>query len=233
MIQKHAASHLHYDLRLESSQGVLHSWSVPKGMPYADGERRLAIATEDHPIEYLTFEGVIPQGQYGGGTVMVWDIGTCEVMEGNYWKGRMRFHLSGRKLKGEWVLERDAARGHNAWALVKAGGSHKRPAATREDVSAVSGRTMDEIARARDATWQSHRGDAPKAAMRFVEPCIASWPRRFPKAASGNTRSSTTAIARSARAPPTACACGRGAATICARTSATSPPRSRRCRWIR
>ena len=170
VIQKHAASHLHYDLRLESSQGALHSWSVPKGMPYADGERRLAVNTEDHPIEYLTFEGVIPQGQYGGGTVMVWDIGTCEIIDGNYWKGRVHFHLSGRKLKGEWVLERDKARGDNAWSLVKVAGAHKPPTAKREDMSALSGRTMSDIARARDAIWQSNRSNAPRATLRFVEP---------------------------------------------------------------
>ena len=76
MIQKHAASHLHYDLRLESSQGALHSWSVPKGMPYAEGERRLALDTEDHPIEYLDFEGVIPRGEYGGGDAIVRDVET-------------------------------------------------------------------------------------------------------------------------------------------------------------
>ena len=156
VIQKHAASHLHYDLRIES-QGVLRSWSVPKGMPYAEGVRRLALNTEDHPLEYLDFEGVIPQGQYGGGTVMVWDIGACEIVDGNYWKGRLRFHLDGRKLKGEWLLERDAARGDNAWALTKVAGPHKPPSAKREDESALSGRTMRKIAQARDATWQSNR----------------------------------------------------------------------------
>jgi bifunctional non-homologous end joining protein LigD len=156
VIQKHAASRLHYDLRIES-QGVLRSWSVPKGMPYEEGVRRLAVGTEDHPLEYLDFEGVIPQGQYGGGTVMVWDIGSCEIVEGNYWKGRLRFHLSGRKLEGEWLLERDPHRGDNAWALTKVGGAHKPPSAKRDDESSLSGRTMREIAQARDATWRSNR----------------------------------------------------------------------------
>ena len=169
VIQKHAASHLHYDLRLES-QGVLRSWSVPKGMPYAEGERRLAVNTEDHPLDYLTFEGVIPQGQYGGGTVMVWDIGTCDVIDGNYWKGRLHFHLRGRKLAGEWVLERDATRGDNTWSLVKVSGSHKVPGARRDDASALSGRTMSDIARERDAVWHSNRAATPRAEPRFVEP---------------------------------------------------------------
>jgi bifunctional non-homologous end joining protein LigD len=105
VVQKHAASHLHYDFRLEM-HGVLRSWSVPKGPPYKEGEKRLAMPTEDHPIEYLDFEGIIPKGQYGGGTVMVWDIGTYELIEGNYYKGLLHFHLAGTKLKGEWTMLR-------------------------------------------------------------------------------------------------------------------------------
>src|SRR5215218_8979278 len=101
---------------------------------------------------------------------MVWDIGTCEVIDGNYWKGRLHFHLAGRKLKGEWLLERDASRGDKAWTLVKVGGAHKPPTAKREDMSALSGRSMSDIARQRDAVWHSNRSDAPKAELRFVEP---------------------------------------------------------------
>jgi bifunctional non-homologous end joining protein LigD len=88
---------------------------------------------------------------------MVWDIGACEIVDGNYWKGRLRLHLQGRKLEGEWVLERDTARGETAWALTKVGGAHKPPTAKREDMSALSGRTMRQIAHAREATWQSNR----------------------------------------------------------------------------
>src|SRR5581483_2773498 len=114
VIQKHAATHLHCDLRLELG-GALKSWAVPRGVPYQPGVRRLANGTEDHPIEYLDFEGVIPEGQYGGGTVMVWDIGTWEIIEGNYWKGNLDFALSGEKLNGQWKLLRDRAKGQNAW----------------------------------------------------------------------------------------------------------------------
>src|SRR5205085_1771167 len=115
VVQKHAASQLHYDFRLEM-HGVLKSWAVPKGVPRTPDERRLAMATEDHPIEYLDFEGTIPQGQYGGGTVMVWDIGTYDIVEGNYWKGDLEVSLSGRKLAGTWHLHRDDGR---KWSLVK------------------------------------------------------------------------------------------------------------------
>jgi len=190
VIQKHEASHLHFDLRLES-QDVLRSWSVPKGMPYALGERRLAIATEDHPLDYLTFEGIIPAGQYGGGTVMVWDIGTYDVIEGNYWKGMLRFFLTGTKLEGEWLLERDPEKGEKAWSLTKTGAAIDAAKAGRDDVSALSGRTMPSIAAARDAEWQSHRapetvrhlpdrGPVRAANLRFVEPMLCQLVDRLP-----------------------------------------------------
>src|SRR3954464_7574899 len=119
VIQKHAASHLHYDFRLEMDD-VLKSWAVPKGPPYGKGERRLAMPTEDHPLDYFDFEGIIPKGQYGGGTVMVWDIGTYEVLNGNYYKGYLHFHLNGRKLKGEWSLVRGKNEGERQrWYLMK------------------------------------------------------------------------------------------------------------------
>jgi len=198
VIQKHAASHLHYDLRIES-QDVLHSWAVPKGMPYALGERRLAMATEDHPLEYLTFEGIIPEGQYGGGTVMVWDIGTIEILEGNYWKGKLHVFFSGSKLKGEWMLERDPAKGEKAWALVKVGEAMARVSPERDDQSALSGRSMADIAAARDAAWQSNRSSGAASAssrrtksrdreatptgapLRFVEPMQCKLVARLPE----------------------------------------------------
>jgi bifunctional non-homologous end joining protein LigD len=162
VIQKHAASHLHYDFRLEMHD-VLKSWAVPKGVPYAAGEKRLAMSTEDHPLDYLEFEGTIPQGQYGGGTVMVWDIGTYEVMEGNYYKGSLRIFLQGRKLKGEWVLTKNREKSGNAWFLTKAPPAMKPISPKKDDSSALTGRSMELIAADRDAVWHSNRAAAPAA----------------------------------------------------------------------
>src|SRR6185436_12421182 len=109
VIQKHAASRLHYDFRLELD-GTLKSWAVPRGMPFAKGEKRLAVEVEDHPVSYAGFEGTIPKGQYGGGTVMLWDTGTYVSLSGSplrAWEaGKIHFQLSGQKLRGEWYLVR-------------------------------------------------------------------------------------------------------------------------------
>ena len=155
VIQKHAASHLHYDFRLEMHD-VLKSWSVPKGPPFKLDERRLAMATEDHPIDYLEFEGIIPKGQYGGGTVMVWDIGTYELIEGNYYQGFLRFYLKGEKLKGEWTMKRIVDE-RNKWHLIKTERNTRAVSPKRDDESALTKRTMSQIASAADAVWQSNR----------------------------------------------------------------------------
>src|SRR6187200_2530500 len=108
IIQKHAASHLHYDFRLELN-GVLLSWAVPKGPCLDPAVKRLAMHVEDHPVEYGSFEGIIPQGEYGGGTVMLWDRGDWEPV-GNphegYREGKLKFELHGEKLRGRWMLVR-------------------------------------------------------------------------------------------------------------------------------
>jgi bifunctional non-homologous end joining protein LigD len=161
VVQKHAATHLHYDFRLEMHD-VLKSWSVPKGPPFKKDERRLAMPTEDHPIDYLDFEGIIPKGQYGGGTVMVWDIGTYELIEGNYYKGHLRFFLNGIKLKGEWILKR-IADGSNErdkrdkWHLMKTGGNTRSVSKKRDDESVLTKRAMAQIAADADARWESNR----------------------------------------------------------------------------
>lgn len=161
VVQKHAATHLHYDFRLEMHD-VLKSWSVPKGPPLKRDERRLAMPTEDHPIAYLDFEGIIPKGQYGGGTVMVWDIGTYELIEGNYYKGFLRFYLNGSKLKGEWTLKRFAAAKNESdqrdkWHLIKTDHNTRAISKARDDQSALTKRTMKQIATAGNAVWQSNR----------------------------------------------------------------------------
>jgi bifunctional non-homologous end joining protein LigD len=167
--------------------GTLKSWAVPKGVPYALDERRLAMATEDHPLAYIDFEGVIPKGQYGGGTVMVWDIGTYELIEGNYYKGFLRIFLKGEKLKGEWELRREG--GDKNWRLIKAGAAHKPLGRKREHTSALTGRAIEQIATDNNAQWHSNRTDIPglnldelpESAMEFVEPMYCKLVSQLPE----------------------------------------------------
>src|SRR4029077_5398655 len=150
VIQKHRASRLHYDFRLEHD-GVMLSWAVPKGPSLDPSNKRFAMQTEDHPIEYNQFEGVIPEGQYGGGTVMIWDRGSWEPevedVEQALAKGDLKFKLHGKKLHGSWGLVRMRPR---QWLLIK----HRDKAASSIDItaaklrSAVSRRTLASIARA-------------------------------------------------------------------------------------
>ena len=153
VVQKHRATALHYDFRLEW-KGVLLSWAVPKGPALDPSVKRLAVQTEDHPIEYATFEGIIPAREYGGGTVMVWDHGTW-VPEGDdvdaaLQKGELKFRLLGKKLGGSWVLVRTRGGygGKSAWLLIK----HRDEFASDEDIattlprSVVSKRLLAEIA---------------------------------------------------------------------------------------
>jgi bifunctional non-homologous end joining protein LigD len=166
VIQKHRASHLHYDFRLESN-GTLLSWAVPKGPSLDPSVKRLAMRVEDHPIEYADFEGVIPEGEYGGGTVMVWDKGTWSSDQANVaaslQKGDLKFTLHGEKLKGSWVLVRTHGYGSSSktsWLLIK---HRDRFASGTADIteekprSATSNRLLAEIAR-------DNGGDAAKAA---------------------------------------------------------------------
>jgi len=157
VIQKHAASHLHYDFRLEMD-GTLKSWAIPKGVPTELGVKRSAFAVEDHPLDYLKFEGTIPKGQYGGGTVMVWDIGTYELLGGDYTSGNLKLRLVGKKLKGEWhIFKIRSNDGKDVWLIAKSGVAAKPITARQDDSSALTRRSMARIAKDNDAQWQSNR----------------------------------------------------------------------------
>jgi bifunctional non-homologous end joining protein LigD len=161
VVQKHRASRLHYDFRLEID-GVLVSWAVPKGPSLNPADKRLAIMTEDHPLEYAQFEGIIPEGQYGAGTVMVWDIGSYEVSEGSsakqqFAQGEIKMVLRGRKLHGGFVLIRIGKRLSDPtqklrWLLIKERDEYADASWRIENAafnrSALTGRTLDEIAAA-------------------------------------------------------------------------------------
>ncbi|MBS1799345.1 MAG: DNA ligase D [Acidobacteria bacterium] len=170
-VQKHAASHLHYDFRL-AWNGVLKSWAIAKGPSYFTGAKRLAVQVEDHPIEYGGFEGIIPKGQYGGGTVMLWDQGTWEPqaaypdVDAGLRDGNLKFILHGTKLKGKWALIRMGGKWAKEkkpnWLLIKEHDAFEQreddiPITESEVKSAVTGRTMEEIARNEDHVWNSSR----------------------------------------------------------------------------
>jgi bifunctional non-homologous end joining protein LigD len=165
VIQKHRATQLHYDFRLEFD-GVLLSWAVPKGPSLDPSVKRLAMQVEDHPKDYANFEGVIPEGEYGGGTVMVWDTGTWTPespdISAGLAKGDLKFTLHGKKLNGSWVLVRTrgfGSKSNTSWLLIK----HRDQYASSADVtveeprSAVSGKLLVQIA-------QDNGGDPERAA---------------------------------------------------------------------
>lgn len=175
VIQKHDATRLHYDLRLELD-GVMLSWAVTRGPSLIPGEKRLAIHVEDHPIEYNRFEGTIPKGEYGGGTVMIWDRGTWTPEGDPHFgmkKGHLDFSVAGEKLKGRFHLVRMRKRPgerQEPWLLIKSEDEHAigkgdKDIIDAEPDSVVSGRSIDEIAKAKDSVWHSNRApdDQPEA----------------------------------------------------------------------
>jgi bifunctional non-homologous end joining protein LigD len=209
VVQKHAARQLHYDFRLELD-GVLKSWSIPKGPSFDPAAKRLAVAVEDHPIDYGGFEGVIPPGQYGGGTVLLWDRGTWnpvinpEAPAQALAAGHLKFELLGEKLRGRWALVRlkprsRAAGGHGtddrSWLLVKDRDGYARPESEwrvteARPESVVTGRDLDAIAKAADHVWHSNRGrldpsglsGARAAAMpKWILPAQAKRARAVPR----------------------------------------------------
>jgi bifunctional non-homologous end joining protein LigD len=184
VIQKHAASHLHFDLRLELD-GVMKSWAVPKGPSIDPSVKRLAMQVEDHPIEYNTFEGTIPQGQYGGGTVMLWDQGTYtaegvdpseaeDELRARYAKGDLKLTFFGERMRGSWALVRmkynrdGSSSGKPQWLFIK----HRDEYASEDDIvaenmtSVTTGRTMEEIASGKSRVWHSNRTEKKNSAVK-------------------------------------------------------------------
>ncbi|HEX2167891.1 MAG TPA: DNA polymerase ligase N-terminal domain-containing protein, partial [Longimicrobiales bacterium] len=174
VIQKHAASHLHYDLRLELD-GTMKSWAVPKGPSLDPSVKRLAMQVEDHPIEYNTFEGTIPQGEYGGGTVMLWDRGTytpdepkkgedaTSAVRRGLKSGKLSFTFNGERLRGSFALVRTDGGEKPKWLLIKHRDDDANGASEITDevqTSVASGRTMEEITAENDRVWRSNRGGA-------------------------------------------------------------------------
>lgn len=193
VIQKHQASHLHYDFRLEM-EGVLKSWAVPKGPSYDPGTKRLAMMTEDHPYDYAAFEGVIPAGNYGAGNVIIWDNGTWEFIEPGddpvkaLKSGKLTFRMFGKKMFGEWALVKIGGRSKadkgNEWLLLK----HRDQFANEKvDVtkvapqSVVSGRTVEEVDP--ENVWISNRQAAARKAPTMAARLMAQKKASTKKAA--------------------------------------------------
>ena len=193
VIQKHAARRLHYDLRLELD-GVMKSWAVTRGPSLVPGEKRLAVQVEDHPISYNKFEGTIPQGEYGGGTVMIWDRGHWQPEDDPHKglaKGHLAFTLDGEKLSGGWHLVRMHRRPgekRDNWLLIKQHDEAER-SANDEDIleeqprSVVTGRTMDEIAKGPKREWRSNRSKAAQPKIRSSKATKKSTTRKRAPAA--------------------------------------------------
>jgi bifunctional non-homologous end joining protein LigD len=216
VIQKHAASHLHYDLRLELD-GVFKSWAVTKGPSLDPHDKRLAVEVEDHPLDYGDFEGTIPKGQYGGGTVMLWDRGfwNCDDPQKAYRKGKLDFTLEGEKLHGGWILtrmrDREGEKRTN-WLLIKHRDAFAREGRKNtvldEDASVASGRSMDDIAAGKGrgprafitgnrsrasakAEWTSHRAASNGSAAKKRSRPLAARSKRSSAKKTSRTKRAT------------------------------------------
>jgi len=211
VVQKHRASHLHYDFRLEM-EGVLKSWAVPKGPSLDPADKRLAMMVEDHPVSYFHFEGVIPPGNYGAGTVMVWDTGTWQPLgeaAAMLEKGDLKFRLHGEKLQGEFVLARMRSRRPGSkgteWLLIKKRDGSVVPAydINRYDYSVLTRRSLAEIAGDEGAAeWESDRKAAPSRKNAWLAETIerVNQARSKRRATRGGNKTAT-GRSLSARAP--------------------------------
>jgi len=212
VIQKHHASRLHYDFRLEM-EGVLKSWAVPKGPSYDPTVKRLAMMTEDHPYDYAGFEGVIPAGNYGAGNVIIWDNGEWEFIEPGddpvkaLKSGKLAFRLYGKKMFGEWALVkikgRDGSKG-NEWLLLK----HRDQYASADvDVtevaprSVISNKDVDEVGGER--TWESNRKASSGRAPTLADKLAPTKPAPAPRSRAASSRSRSSPARSSRKAAPT------------------------------
>jgi bifunctional non-homologous end joining protein LigD len=251
VIQKHRASHLHYDFRLEM-EGVLKSWAVPKGPSYDPAVRRLAMMTEDHPYDYASFEGVIPAGNYGAGNVIIWDEGEWEFIEPGddpvaaLKSGKLTFRMYGKKMFGEWALVKIGGRPRkssdkgNEWLLLK-----HRDAFANEQVdvtevaprSVVSNKLVDEVGG--ENIWESNRKAAPKKAPTLADKLnvgrTSARPKK-PRASAGprkpraEARATSTKKSASAKRAPSRAASARSRSSPAAATRSARPTARRRPR---
>jgi len=213
VIQKHAATRLHFDLRLELD-GVMKSWAVPKGPSPDPGIKRLAMQVEDHPIEYNTFEGTIPQGEYGGGTVMLWDRGWYEPEKGGgeegvregYRKGDLKVVFHGKRMKGSWVLVRTrgwGGRGSDkpSWLLIKHRDEHAEDGdalVERHVTSVASKRTMEQIGGStKSKVWHSNRAGGDASSGDADDEGAAARPRRTKSVAEARAERAKKAATKS------------------------------------
>jgi bifunctional non-homologous end joining protein LigD len=179
VVQKHDASRLHYDFRLEMD-GVLKSWAVPKGPSMNPEDKRLAMMVEDHPFDYKDFEGIIPEGNYGAGTVIVWDEGTYDPYDSiekgkkaekdllaQLHKGSIKFNLHGKKLKGAFTLVQMKGRGENTWLLIKKNDEFVSESdITKKDKSVQSGMKLEQVAKESTNEWSSNKKTTTKKAAK-------------------------------------------------------------------
>jgi bifunctional non-homologous end joining protein LigD len=233
VIQKHQASHLHYDFRLEM-EGVLKSWAIPKGPSYDPSVKRLAMMTEDHPYDYGSFEGVIPAGNYGAGNVIIWDQGTWEFIEPGddpvkaLKAGKLTFRLYGKKMFGEWALVKIGGRSKsdkgNEWLLLKHRDEYANDDVDVTEVapkSVVSNRGVEEVSG--ENVWESNRKAASRRAPTLASRLAAEKETKAPRTTSKKKKATS-------RAAPSRAASARSRSSPGSAKTKARPTRPRRPR---